>query len=194
MSQFDAIGVMRKHRWAPISAQRIRLEDDGCERFVDLDATPRSWLFTAIRERTIVKAAYAFLLVERRGLIAGVVDFKEFADKIAKLPRQCHGYVKDLDTGLIGDTPGARKAMLSVVREQLMRSNRGLAAAESAAKRGPKAVELTDLQTAKAEAIWRNVGRFPTWETVEVALQEQVHEDFTRWRGHRMFGPRQSKR
>lgn len=59
---------------------------------------------------------------------------------------------------------------------------------------GLKALVLTDLQTAKAEAIWRNVRRWPTWADVETALQEQVHEDFTRWRGHRMFGPRQSER
>ena len=193
MGQSDAIGVMRKHRWAPLSVQRVRLEDDGCRVTIDLDDKPRSWLCTAIREGTIIKAAYAFLLVERRGLIAGVADFKAFADKIARLPRGCYGYVKDLDTGLIGDTPGARKAMLDVVRGQLMRSNRGLAASESA-KRGPKAVVLTDIQTAKAEALWRNVRRYPTWEDVEAALQEQIDEDFTRWRGHRMFGPRQSER
>ena len=71
-----------------------------------------------------------------------------------------------------------------------MRSNRGLAASESA-RRGPKSLVLDKLQEARAEAIWRNVRKYPRWEDVEPALQEHVHEDFTRWRAHRMFGPRQ---
>ena len=190
MSTEDAIGAFRKHRWAPIELQRTLLKEDGCRVIVDLDTTPREWFYTTIRERTLIKVAYAFLLTTKRGVLAGVKDYAAFATKIAKLPRGCVGFVKDLDTGLVADSPGTRKAMLSVVREQLMRSNRGLAASESA-RRGPKALTLDKLQEAKAEAIWRNVRKYPTWDDVEAALQEQVHKDFTRWRGHRMFGARQ---
>lgn len=190
MGQEYAIGVVRKHRWATLDEQRRRLQEDGCRVIVDLEATPREWLCTAIRERTVVKLAYACLLTPRRGVRAGLEDYKRFAERIAKLPRKCVGVVKDLDTGLVADSPGTRKAMLSVVREQLMRSVRGLAISE-AARRGPKALTLDKLQEAKAEAIWRNVRKYPRWEDVELALQEQIHKRFTRWRAHRMFGPRQ---
>ena len=190
MGQEDAIGVFRKHRWLSLDGQRTLLKEDGCRVIVDLDKTPREWFYTTIRERTMIKVAYACLLTTKRGVISGMKDYSAFATKIAKLPRGCVGVVKDLDTGLVADSPGTRKAMLSVVREQLMRSNRGLAASESA-RRGPKSLVLDKLQEAKAEAIWRNVRKYPRWEDVEPALQEHVHEDFTRWRAHRMFGPRQ---
>jgi hypothetical protein len=169
--------------------QRQRLQEDGCRVIVDLADVPRDWLLTAIRERTIIKVVHACFLTAKRGVRAGLKDYDAFTRKLAKTPRGCMGVVKDLDTGLIADSPGTRKAMLSVVREQLMRSNRGLAASESA-RRGPKALTLDSLQEAKAEAIWRNVLKYPRWEDVERALQKCVHEDFTRWRGHRMFGPR----
>lgn len=186
MSMEDAIGVVRKHRWASLDVQRTLVENDGCRVIVDLDSTPREWFYTTIRERTVIKVAYACLLTTKRGVKAGLKDYAAFAAKIAKLPRGCVGVIKDLDTGLIADSPGTRKAMLSVVREQLMRSNRGLAASESA-RRGPKAVVLTELQEAKAEAIWRNVRKYPTWDDAELALQEQVHKDFTKWRANRMW-------
>lgn len=190
MRQEDAIGAVRKHRWASLDVQRTLLKEDGCRVIVDLDKTPREWFYTTIRERTLIKVAYACLLTTKRGVRAGLKDYAAFASKIARLPRGCVGSVKDLDTGLVADSPGTRKAMLSVVREQLMRSNRGLAASESA-RRGPKALTLDKLQEARAEAIWRNVRKYPRWEDVEPALQAHVHEDFTRWRAHRMFGPRQ---
>lgn len=189
MSESDAIGVVRKHRWLSREEQSQRLHEDGCRVVVDLDDVGRETLVPLIREKTVVKAAFAFLLTPRKGVRAGLEDYGRFAARIARLPRKCSGVVKDLDTGLIADTPGTRKAMLSVVREQLMRSSRGLAISE-AARRGPKALVLNKLQEAQAEAIWRNVRRYPTWETVEVALQEDVHKAFTRWRAHKMFGPR----
>jgi hypothetical protein len=190
MNDVDAIGVVRKHRWASVDVQRQRLQEDGCRVIVDLEDTPREWLCTAIREHTVIKLAYAFLLTPRRGVRPGLEDYNRFASKIMRVPRACHGYVKDLDTGLIATTAGTHKAMLSVVREQLMRSSRGLAISE-AAKRGPKALALDKLQEAKAEAIWRNVRKWPRWEDVETELRKSVHKKFTRWRAHRMFGARQ---
>jgi hypothetical protein len=184
----DAIGVVRKHRWASVDVQRQRLQEDGCRVIIDLEDTPRDWLYTAIRERTTIKAAFACLLTPRKGVRPGLEDYARFAERIAKLPRKCVGVIKDLDTGLVADSPGARKAMLSVVREQLMRSSRGLAISE-AARRGPKALVLTEMQRAKAEAIWRNVRKYPTWDDVEPALK-QLHKRLTRWRAHREWGPR----
>jgi len=193
MGTEDAIGVVRKHRWATLHEQRERLEEDGCRVIVDLDKTPRDWLCTAIRERTVIKAAYACLLTPRQSVRMGLTDFVKFQARIAKLPRGCVGVVKDLDTGLIADSPGTRKAMLSVVREQLMRSARGLAAVESAARRGRKEMKLSKLQEAAAKAIWFNTRDYPEWGDAELALQEQIHEDFTRWRANRMWpGPRKS--
>jgi hypothetical protein len=189
MSEEDAIGVVRKHRWLPIEAQRERLQEDGCRVIVDLETTPREWLFTAIRERTIIKAAFAFLLTPRRGVRPGLEDYQRFADRIAKLPRKCHGHVKDLATGLVADSPGLRKAMLSIVREQLMRSSRGLAISEGM-RRGRKALTLTEMQKARGEAIWRNVRKFPTWKDAQSELRKHVHKDITRWRAHREWGPR----
>ncbi len=188
MSETDAIGVVRKHRWLPIEAQRERLQEDGCRVIVDLENTPREWLCTAIRERTVIKAAFAFLLTPRRGVRAGLADYQKFADRIAKLPRKCSGAIKDLDTGLIADSPGTRRAMLSVVREQLMRSSRGLAISEGM-RRGPKAFVLTEMERAKGEAIWRNTRKYPTWDEVEPALKA-LHGRLTRWRAHREWGPR----
>jgi hypothetical protein len=186
----DAIGVVRKHRWASVDVQRQRLQEDGCRVIVDLDSTPRDWLCTAIRERTIIKLAYACLLTPRRGVRAGLEDYNRFASKIMRLPRACHGYVKDLDTGLVATTAGTHKAMLSVVREQLMRSSRGLAISE-AAKRGRRALELTPLQKAQGEAIWFNLKKYRTRVDAEVALQDKVHENLTHWAANRLWGPRQ---
>lgn len=189
MQSEDAIGVTRKHRWMPIEAQREFLQEDGCRVIVDLDSTPRDALIPIIRERTVIKAAFACLLTPRQSVRAGLVDYKRFAARIAKLPRNCVGVVKDLDTGLIADSPGTRKAMLSVVREQLMRSGRGLAISDGM-RRGRKALALTELQKAKGEAIWRNVRKWPTWEDVEPELKAKVHNRLTRWRAHREWGPR----
>lgn len=192
MGQLDVIGVVRKHRWASLDVQRLRLQEDGCGPIIDLDATPRDWLLTAIRERTVIKLAFACLLTTKRGVRGGIKDFEAFTEKLSRVKRRdgavCIGVVKDLDTGLIADTPGARKAMLSVVRDQLMRSVRGYGIAEGV-RRGPKPLTLTALQEAKAEAIWRNVRKFPRWEDVGPAL-EQVHEDLTRWAAYRKWGGR----
>jgi len=189
MERLDVIGVVRKHRWASLDVQRLRLQEDGCGPIIDLDTTPRDWLLTAIRERTVIKAPFAFLLTRRKGVRAGIADFEAFIDKLSRVKRKdgtaCVGCVKDLDTGLIADTPGARKAMLAVVRDQLMRSVRGYGI-EEGVRRGPKPLVLTPLQEAKAEAIWRNVRKYPRWEDVEPALK-QVHEDLTRWAAYRKW-------
>lgn len=189
MGVTDMIGVVRKHRWATTAEQRQLLQDAGCSKIVDLDDIPREWFYTAIRERTILVAPWAFLLTPRKHVRTGLADFERFMRHIAKLPRGCVGIIKDLDTGLMADTPGAQKAMLAVVRDQLSRHARGLASGENAV-RGRKALVLTDMQRAKGEAVWRNIRKFPTWKAVEPELKKQISRRMTRWRAHREWGPR----
>jgi hypothetical protein len=189
MVKIDMIGVVREHRWATADEQRQSLQDAGCSKIVDLDETPRDWFYTAIRERTIIMAPWAFLLTPRKRVLTGLADFDAFMKHIAKLPRGCVGIIKDLDTGLMADNPGSQKAMLAVVRDQLSRHARGLASGENA-RRGRKALVLTEMQRAKGEAIWRNVRKFPTWKAVEPELKKQISKRMTRWRAHREWGPR----
>jgi hypothetical protein len=189
MVKIDMIGVVREHRWATADEQRQRLQDAGCDNIVDLDEMPREWFYTAIRERTMLVASWAFLFTKRKHVKTGMADFERFMKHIAKLPRGCVGIIKDLDTGLVADTAGAQKAMLAVVRDQLSKHARGLASGENAV-RGRKALVLTDMQRAKGEAIWRNVRRFPTWAAVEPELKKQINKRMTRWRAHREWGPR----
>jgi hypothetical protein len=185
----DVIGVVREHRWATLDEQRQLLQDAGCTKIVDLGEAPRDWFYTAIRERTIIMAPWAFLLTPRKRVLTGLADFDAFMKRITKLPRGCVGIIKDMDTGLMADTPGTQKAMLAVVRDQLSRHVRGLASGENAV-RGRKALVLTDMQRARGEAIWRNVRKFPTWDAVEPELKKQISRRMTRWRAHREWGPR----
>ncbi len=189
MRGIDTIGVVREHRWATVEDQRQLLQDAGCNKIVDLDEVKREWFYTAIRERTVIMAPWAFLITPRKGVHTGLADFDAFMKRIAKLPRGCVGIIKDMDTGLMADTPGSQKAMLAVVRDQLAKHGRGLASGENA-RRGRKALSLTEMQRAKGEAIWRNVRKFPTWKAVEPELKKQISKRMTRWRAHREWGPR----
>lgn len=189
MQTEDAIGVVRAHRWATLEDQRAKLKADGCRVIVDLGDKPRDTLVPLIRESTVLKLVYAFLLAEPRGARAALADYRAFACRLAKLPRKCVGIVKDLDTGLVAATPGARKAMLAVVKEQLTRHGKGKQSAENG-KRGRARLVLTELQDAKGEAIWRNVALFPEWKDAEAELRAKVHKGLTRWQAHRRWGPR----
>ena len=81
-----------------------------------------------------MKLAYAFLLTDpNKGAVRAAADYRAFACKIARLTHEHHkpggamaktvavGYVKDLETGLVANTPGTRKAMMAVVKNQLAR-------------------------------------------------------------------------
>jgi hypothetical protein len=186
----DTIGVVSKHRWASAEEQRKRLEEDGCRVIIDLAKVDREYLLKAVRGNTVVKLLYAFLLAKGRDSARALMaDYKAFSEKLAKLPRGCSGYIKDVDTGLVADTAGTRRAMLALVKHQIARHRQGAKSAEIG-KRGREALVLTDLQLAKGEAIWRNVRKHPTWEDVEVELQKQINKRITRWRAHREWGPR----
>jgi len=192
MSAEDAIGVTCAHRWATLEEQRKRLKEDGCRVIINLGEHPREYLLTTIRDGrgTTVKLAYAFLLADlRKGARDALADYRRFTERIAGLPRKCHARVKDLETGLVADTPGKRKAMLAVVKEQLARHGKGRRSAENG-KRGRVALVLTELQETKGEAIWRNLDRYPHWKDAEKALQQQVHKGLTQWSANRRWKKR----
>lgn len=200
MSTEDAIGVVRAHRWATLEEQRARLKADGVRTIIDLGTTPRDQLLGSIRDGagTVFKLAYAFLLTDpNKGAKRALADYKAFACKIAKLSREyhkpggakakviVHGYVKDLETGLVANTSGTRRAMLAVVKEQLAKHGKGKRSADNGT-RGRKALVLDELQFAKGEAIWRNP-RYGSWVEAEKALQQHVHKRLTRWRANRLW-------
>lgn len=182
MSSEDAIGVVRAHRWATLAEQRERLKADGCRVVIELGDTPREAVLGMVREGTVLKAAFAFLLAERKGASAGLADYHRFAERLAKLPRGCVGWVKDLETGLVANTPGTRKAMLAVVKDQLARHGKGLRSAENG-KRGGQLKTFTETEMAKAEAVWNNTKKYPTWQDAAKALPK----GFSVWRAHSLW-------
>lgn len=187
----DCIGVVRHHRWLSAAEQRSRLEAERVRRIVDLGEHPREYLLRLVREQSTVVLAYAFLLAEPRRRASDMLrDYDQFASKLAKLPRGCSASVKDLDTGLKADTPGLRKAMLEVVRTQLAKHVRGQ---RSAANGKRRAIEFTNAEWDKFEAIWLNVRKFPGWVECEKAFK-QINPKMNRWRAHAKFGARQKTR
>lgn len=203
MKQEDAIGVVRAHRWATLEEQRSRLKADGVRTIIDLGTTPRDNLLSSIRDGagTVFKLAYAFLLTDpNKGAKRALADYKAFACKMArhvheyskpggsKAKAAVHGYVKDLDTGLVANTPGTRKAMLLVVKEQLAKHGKGRRSADNG-KRGRKAVVLDELQKAKGEAIWRNPA-YGNWDAATAELKKRVHKGLTKWAANRIWKAR----
>ena len=190
----DAIGVIRKHRWMSNEVQTEKLKADGCRVIVSLDSTDRTQLARMIRERTVIKAAYAFFLVDprKRGVNRMVADYNKFAEQLAHLPRKCRGIIKDVESGFLADTPAQRKAMLAVVREQCAKHHKGQKSAGNLPRGGQPKV-FSEAQMTKAELAWRNVSRFPEWENVTRYYDEEI-PGFTVWRAHKLWGPRQPKR
>jgi hypothetical protein len=182
MQTEDAIGVVRAHRWATLQEQRERLKADGCRVVIDLGETSRDAVLVMVREGTVLKAAFAFLLAERKGATAGLADYHRFAERLAKLPRGCWGYVKDLETGLVASTPGTRKAMLAVVKDQLARHGKGLRSAANG-KRGGQLRTFATIEMERAEAVWGNTKKYPTWEDAAKALPK----GFSVWRAHKLW-------
>lgn len=190
----DAIGVTRKHRWMPVGIQEDKLRADGVRTIVGLDKTTRDQIKRMVRERTILKVVYPFLLVDprKRGAIRMLNDYAKWTEELANLPRGCHAYIKDVESGFLAETIPQRRVMLSVVREQCIKHHRGAKSLVNL-PRGGQPLKLSDDQMRRAEAIWMNVGRYPTWDDAERALQEQVHESFTRWRANREFKHRPTR-
>jgi hypothetical protein len=136
-----------------------------------------------IRQGTVIKVAYAFLLSDfGKGAGRALADYEKFAGLIAKLPRQCSGFVKDLETGLVANTPGTRKAMVAVVKEQLARHGKGRKSAENG-KRGGQLKTFAAIEMERAEAVWGNTKKHPTWEDAAKALPK----GFSVWRAHKLW-------
>lgn len=188
MSTEDSIGVGREHRWATLRAQQQQLEADGCKKFVDLGKIGREELVALVRERTVIKAVYAFLLARQGDAVHMVEDYVRFAERLAKLPRSCSAIVKDVGTGLVADTPGTRRAMAALVKSQVAKHRQGLASAENG-KQGGQEKEFTETEWLKFEAIWLNVRKYPTWDHAQDAF-DRINDEFTVWRAHLKWGPR----
>jgi hypothetical protein len=190
MHAVDTIGVVNEHRWATVEEQRERLKADGCRVIVDLAKVDRDYLLTVVREGTVVKVLYAFLLAKgRHNARTMLEDFEAFSKRLSKpSPRGSFGIIKDVDAGLVADTPGAKRAMLAIVKHQIARHRQGAKSVENG-KRGPEPVVLSELQEAKGEAIWRNP-KYRDWDEAEAALQKQVHKDLTKWAAHRRWKAR----
>lgn len=143
------------------------------------------------RERTVLKVVHAVFLVDpkKRGAKRMLNDYQTFADALANLPRKCHGFVKDVELGAIGDTAPNRKLMLLHVEKQIAKYLRGKASASNG-KRGAQPLKLAPEQNERGRGIWMDVVRYPKWDDAERALQEQVHKDFTKWRANREYGLR----
>lgn len=189
----DAIGVIRKHRWMQNDVQTEKLKADGCRVVVNLDKTDRDQLVRMIRERTVIKAVYAFFLVDprKRGVIRMTNDYSKLVEKLANLPRDCHAYIKDVDSGFLAETPPQRKAMLAVVQAQCAKHHKGAKSATNLPRGGQPKV-FSEAQYIKAELAWRNTSRYPEWEHVTRYYDEEI-PGFTIWRAHKMWGPRQTK-
>lgn len=188
MSTEDILGVLRGHRWATVELQRERLKADGCTRFVDLGKIGREDLVAMVRSRTAIKVLYAFLLARQGDAVHMLDDYGKFAERLAKLPRGCSAFVKDVDTGLVADTAGKRRAMLDVVKGQVAKHRRGLASAANG-KQGGQEKEFPELEWLKFETIWRNVTKYPTWDHAQDAF-DRINPEFTVWRAHAKWGPR----
>lgn len=187
----DAIGLTRKHRWAPIPVQTERLEAAGCRTIVSLDKLDRDQLKRMVRERTVFKVLHASFLIHpwKRGALRRLQDYEKFAEELANLPRGCSASVLDVDTGFHAETAPQRRAMLALVREQITKDLRGKASPTNG-KRGGQPKQFSAEQMERARLIWENTKRFPTWEDCEAAFKVQV-PGFTRWRANRLFGKRE---
>lgn len=196
MSDSDLIGVVRQHRWTSVDEQRERLHAEGVKRIVDLKEHGREYVVGLIRERSTIVALYAFLLAEPKYRASDMLrDFTRFMERIAKLPRGCHGVIRDVHNDLTADTPGRSRALLHVVSAQLARHKRGLHSVENA-KQGAPRKEFTEMEWAKFEAIWRNVEKYPRWDDADAALKA-INPDFNKWRANekwprRKFGPKRN--
>lgn len=171
-------------------AQTERLQAEGCRKIVSLDAMNRDQIIRMVRERTVLKVMHASFLIDpqKRGAVRRLRDYEQFAEQLANLPRKCHAFVLDVDSGFLAETPAQRRAMVAMVREQITRDLRGLVSRENA-KRGAPHKDFAPEQVDVARQIWENVRRYPSWESAQAGFDERV-KGFTVWRANRMFGKR----
>lgn len=173
-----------------VEIQEDRLKADGCRVVVSLDKVDRDQLKRMIRERTVVKVVYPFLLVDprKRGVIRMVTDYSKFAEELANLPRKCHAYIKDVESGFVAETVPQRRVMLSVVREQCAAHHKGAKSVKNLPRGGQRKL-FSDEQIETARLIWENVRRYPSWDSAQAGFDERV-PGWTVWRANREFGKR----
>jgi hypothetical protein len=202
MSENDNIGVIRPHRWISAEAQRKRLEADGCRTIVALDGkkdtATREELVKLTRETTTIKVVHAFLLADpkRRRLKGGLkADFLSVLKRlICKPPGGRGGTVKDVASGLTTADKEHKRMIIAGANDHITRDGKGLKSALNGARnRGRQRVDFTPEQLRAAKAVWRDLVEYPSWEAADKGLAD-VHKDFTRYRAHRLWGPRKSKK
>lgn len=177
--------------------QAQRLEADGCRVIVSLDdAAPvkrkrveREELERLARPGTVVKFVWLFLLADPRKRYATAMR-RDLAAWLAKLVDGRGAIIKDLEAGLTTENPTHRRALLAVADEMIGRSCQGKKSAlNGKVRRGRAELSLTARQLKDAKAVWRNLKDYPTWDAAESALEE-VAKGFTRYRAHKLWGPR----
>lgn len=201
MSENDHIGVIRPHRWISADAQRERLEADGCRIIVALagkkETCTREELEKLTRPSSVIKFVHAFLLADprRRRSQGGLkADFLAALKRLTdKPPAGRGGTLKDVATGLTTANPEHRRVIIASANDQITRDGKGLKSALNGARnRGRQAIDLNKDQLRDAKAIWRNLVDYPEWQDADAGLKT-VHPKFTRYRAHRLWGPRKSK-
>jgi hypothetical protein len=190
MSDLDAIGLVRDHRWLGAAEQAKRLEADGCRVILSLDDSKKFKLATRedvekfVRKGTVLKIVHAFLLADPRKRYKAAMA----ADLCAWLKRLVDkggAVLKDVDMGLT--TAKHRKAIVAVADDMIGRHCQGKrSAANGQTMRGRPLVHFTAEQMREAKAVWRNLKDYPTWEAAADALPDK----FTTARAHKLWGSR----
>lgn len=186
----DIIGVVRSHRWGSVDIQTERLKADGCKRIINLSKGDREQLVMMVRERTLIKVVWAILLVApgKSGVKRMFDSYQAFSKRLAKLPRGCHGYVKDVDSGIVADTKAGMRAMELLVRDQIRRDLQGRKSADNL----PREKEFSEIEWLKAENAFHNPTKYPTVERLQAYYDEEI-PGFTYWRANREWGKRPRK-
>lgn len=195
MRETDTIGVVREHRWItapdqasvlrPASRTIVTLYGGGFRR-VTLEQ-----LATLTRPGTVLNLVHAFLLAEPGPTREMKASLKE-AIKLLTVERQ--GIVRDVTTGMSTDTKVRKQALVDMAGVQIGRSNQGKSSATNGAlSPGGQPLDLSTEQLRDAKAVWRDLIDYPEWDDAARGLRK-VHREFTIWRAHKLWGPRQSKR
>lgn len=201
MSDLDAIGLVRDHRWLGAAEQAKRLEADGCRVVLALDDTRKMRQATRedvekfARKGTTFKLVHAFLLADprKRRKVGMKADFCAW---LKRLVDKGGAVLKDVDMGLT--TERHRKAIVAVADDMIARHCQGYrSAANGKVQRGRQLVEFDAKQLAAAKAIWRDTVEYPTWHdarTALAAIKSAKGEKFTTDRARKLWQSRKSKR
>jgi hypothetical protein len=184
----DAIGLVRAHRWAGVTAQTRRLKEAGCTRIFDLDKQDRT--ASAVLGRRRVLLVYAFLLAKpalTRGMWA---DFLASLDRIEARK----GVVVDVGTGL--NSLQHKAEFRAVIRDQVRRHNQGEKSGENHPKGAPGRPEAKYSRGdwRLAHTIWHDIKTYPTWDSAKEALarirSSNTNEPFSVARAHKKWNGR----